>query len=1461
LYRDARGKTAAIQKIALLDGKKAPIENPKRFLGGITGTAAYLGDPASAYIVVTEGFETGLAIFQSLISQGHGWTIAIAGSAYNLANIPLRRENVEIYIAGDRDANGLGQKKAIEAAEAIRNTRRYVHIAIPPIPRADTQDTGVGDNLEERAQALIETIVREGRNPSNRLLRFQNHVELHEIVRKLFGDARIKINALIRSNFKLRDREIAAIIDDKVAKAALSVNVDWLDTLRDTSKADVARMIINAEQYRPQMYVNTHTAEVTRELITNLATCPKTYQKADLLVEVALKNDRDLVIKPLHRSVLSERTTDLVQWMVLRKGESVPCLPPKDVIDALYYRGSYPDGIRNIRGIINAPVMLSDGRVLDVKGYDEISGLFYYPFDDSYENLRVAEFPSYQQAREAANRLLELVSDFPFASPGDKSAWLSLVITLAMQYRITGKKPLFLVVANLKGAGKGLALDVALWIVLGKTIARDRVTGKNEDEMGKYILARLIDGDRVMFWDNLSNKFGGAAIDSFLTAPEFGDRLLGVSRYVSAPCEDIVVVATGNNLELIGDLDRRVVRISLRTDDADHSRRTDFKIPDLERHLCREGHRGSYLADVFTIIRAWDLHGQRKIIKTDGMGSFQGWNVTARQIPLWLGLSDPCEPTRSSFSLSSDDTVLIELLLKIYELKSETPWTGKDILKEDGLSELLRTACYGKDPDTRRLASFLRKHHDTPYRLADGRSIYLRHIARSNGHESGKYLVEIRGEGKSQKPCPGLMPDQTSEGFIKDSALSGHGGIEDYQTLENSSAENRGVCEGKRSSQVGKEQDSMPRCPKTLDRTWLKNCNIRLVTDVDELQRLIRDVDGPLAWDVETEGLTSDPTKIVGHAFGLSPYDAIYVPVNHESYGKNVNPRLVMGLVGDLLTRSSGTLLVYNHQYEGRLLRNAGFDSSTTRHDQTFRIIDVKIQTQWARNDGGSYGLKESAKSILRLDAQTLTDTLKIWGEPSLRLRGRRRGQLVSFGLTDPEKSYDYPCSDVLLTRRLYDATKDVVKPEIFLLEHQISDLFPLDKVLFDHQWLKEQQQILSAREADLRNRIQTLTGDLSLNPSSSQQMGRALTKLGATLPTTRTGKMSTDDKTLKSVMVDSRLIEVVKAILAYREIRKMISTWITPMLQQKSGVFQFRSDAETGRFTSGNKRKHPDFIAMNGQSLKKGGKQSAGGEVSSINIRRGIIARPGCKLVSMDFSQIELRIAKYFSGEPNWDFSEGGDPHRKTMEAFGLKDRGPAKVANFNLIYGGGPGTLIRLGISIEKAEEYCRIWRETHKEYLKWYWGVYKDVRHRLHNPRVETAYGRVRILRNLADAIRNATTDEETGRAESALRRAVANSIIQGTAADINKMGLVNVRKYLRENRPEGRVLMTIHDEIVLEIRDDGCVSDVCSRLARLYSCKEGEWTTDLGEIPIAVEVKVGENFAELQKLELPTLLKVR
>ena len=395
---------------------------------------------------------------------------------------------------------------------------------------------------------------------------------------------------------------------------------------------------------RPTIRVTTDEHDVNDQAVAALAREPDLFQRGKQLVratvvpppkDAAVRRPAGLRIDAIGLPTLRERLARAALWELERTKddavEVVPARPPAWCVTAVHARGSWPD-VRFLDAVVEYPVLLTDGSLLTTPGYH--NGLLYCPPPGL--EVVVPDRPTEEDARAAAGRLTELVTDFPFAAPVHRSAWLAALLTPLARFGHKGPAPLFLIDANVPAAGKGLLCDLIATVVTGQRLGVTTYTNDVE-EFRKRVTSIAAQGERLVLFDNVDGPFGNAALDALLTADEWSDRLLGGNVLASFPLVT-TWLATGNNVQVTGDTVRRVAHVKLESPLERPEERTGFRHPDLLAHA-REN-RAGFLADALTILRGWHAAG-RPDAGLPAWGSYAGWSGVVRNAVAFCGLPDP----------------------------------------------------------------------------------------------------------------------------------------------------------------------------------------------------------------------------------------------------------------------------------------------------------------------------------------------------------------------------------------------------------------------------------------------------------------------------------------------------------------------------------------------------------------------------------------------------------------------------------------------------------------------------------------------------------------------------------------------------------------------------------------------------------------------------------------------------
>lgn len=388
--------------------------------------------------------------------------------------------------------------------------------------------------------------------------------------------------------------------------------------------------------------------------------------------------------------------------------------PPAYLGAALASRGQW-EGVRELRGVFDMPVLLPCGRLLTEPGYDERSGFYL---------VLPPDFPcsggpyNRADAVDALRELKELVADFPFAAGEDLAAFIGLLLTAVCRTAIDGNVPAFVLDAPVAGSGKTKLASSVAQIATGSTAIIP--FPKNDEEMQKKLTTAACEGDRFILFDNAGGHLCFSSLDAQLTSRTRRDRLFGRNDKSTGDRRWHAVVAiTSNNASIGADLGRRMIAIRLAPKQERPELRTGFRIPNIERYV-RE-HRNRLYSNAIAIVKAFIDQG-RPPQHLRALGSFEEWVELVPAALKWAGGGDMLAVREriDRDGLDADRTLLRAVIERL--AKARAPMTARQLLAPRGLGaeamELVEA--YWDQPTPKRLGSFLSKHKD---RIIDGRQL------------------------------------------------------------------------------------------------------------------------------------------------------------------------------------------------------------------------------------------------------------------------------------------------------------------------------------------------------------------------------------------------------------------------------------------------------------------------------------------------------------------------------------------------------------------------------------------------------------------------------------------------------------------------------------------------------------------------------------------------------------------
>ncbi|HEB28019.1 MAG TPA: DNA polymerase I [Porticoccus sp.] len=596
----------------------------------------------------------------------------------------------------------------------------------------------------------------------------------------------------------------------------------------------------------------------------------------------------------------------------------------------------------------------------------------------------------------------------------------------------------------------------------------------------------------------------------------------------------------------------------------------------------------------------------------------------------------------------------------------------------------------------------------------------------------------------------------------------------------------------------------------------------QIILTESELDRWLKKLEQAdfFAFDTETTSLDYMQAKIVGVSFAVSPYEAAYVPVAHDYLGapEQLSRDLVLEKLRPLLEDPAAEKLGQNLKYDMSVLANYGIKLQGIR-------FDTMLESYVVNSTGSQH------------DMDTLA--LKYLGEKTIHfedIAGKGAGQLT-FNQIAIEEAGPYAAEDADITLRLHQVLWPKVQKSEGLQRVFDTIEIPLvavlsnierDGAIVSADLLHKQSQELGVRLSELEQQAYDLAGE-EFNLASPKQLGQILfEKLNIpVLKKTAKGAPSTKEEVLQELALDYPLPKI---LLEHRSLSKLKSTYtdkLPGMINPATGRIHtsyHQAVTATGRLSSSD------------PNLQNIPVRTAEGR----RIRQAFIASEDCKIVAADYSQIELRIMAHLSQDKGLmdAFAHGLDVHRATAsEVFGVsldevsvEQRRSAKAINFGLIY----------GMSAYGLARQLHIGRKQAQEYIELYFERYPGVQAYMDNIRnsaadlgyVETLYGRRLYLPEIKSS---------NGMRRQAAERTAINAPMQGTAADIIKLAMIEVDDWLTSSGLQSRVIMQVHDELVLDVPN----SELDTVMTGLKERMSGAASLD---VPLVVDIGVGNNWDE-------------
>lgn len=305
------------------------------------------------------------------------------------------------------------------------------------------------------------------------------------------------------------------------------------------------------------------------------------------------------------------------------------CPPPVDIVRDILSLRALP--FPRLDGVIQAPALRQDGSILSVPGYDPSTYLHYSPANE-LKVRKIPDNPNDDQLRKAIKLIKKLIRQFALPTKASRANTFALLLTPIIRPAISGSVPLAIIDAPIRGTGKTMLANTVSMIAIGRE-PNLFIPPQDEDEWRKKITTVLQEGASILLIDDVGT-LDVRCLSTALTSSVWEDRILSHNKGVRVP-HKAVWIATGNNISVKGDLQRRCYWIRMDAKTSEPWRRSDFAIEDLPKWI--ESRRGKLISALLTICRAWFAAG-KLMAKVPTFGSFKAWSKTVGSILAFIGI-------------------------------------------------------------------------------------------------------------------------------------------------------------------------------------------------------------------------------------------------------------------------------------------------------------------------------------------------------------------------------------------------------------------------------------------------------------------------------------------------------------------------------------------------------------------------------------------------------------------------------------------------------------------------------------------------------------------------------------------------------------------------------------------------------------------------------------------------------
>ena len=500
----------------------------------------------------------------------------------------------------------------------------------------------------------------------------------------------------------LTDLELkkAQTIADKKIDSIKKAQSEWKQKHVEASlsKASVKPAItnhkLNVDTSR-EAYTLTEHSEMCIKAIVEIFNKPQkqVFIRNGLLSKVFYDEKYNVKIVTINKEMVRNILDRCCNFIRFEKSEGgmveVKARPPIDVCENILATTGLHTFLPPLLGITESPYITSDGKVITDPGYNENTALYFIPSLD-YVKIEVPEIPTQDEIDKAVTDIDDLFSDFEFEDAASKDNLFAAVLTCVLRPTINGCTPLYLVDKPQMGTGGSLVCEILNRISTGKALEpSDAPKANDSEEWEKRIVSFLASGTPSVCFDNIESNFQSSSLASVLTARSKKCRVLG-STNDSVFVNNINWMGNGININVGGDLPRRVYLTRIVTNYARPQMRTGFKIPNIKEHVSKN--RYKYIRDILIIAKAYHNAGcpdpkwrdkeSQKEKEIPAMGSFEEWRRYIGGMMVMINKTSFLGNNETI--LENSETLNVEgeqLLMKINEIMGEGEFTSSDIIK------------------------------------------------------------------------------------------------------------------------------------------------------------------------------------------------------------------------------------------------------------------------------------------------------------------------------------------------------------------------------------------------------------------------------------------------------------------------------------------------------------------------------------------------------------------------------------------------------------------------------------------------------------------------------------------------------------------------------------------------------------------------------------------------------------